>query len=57
MRSVTSGIIANGLIRLGIVLIGQRYINLPIGVKVMSNKPKECVNCKKKSNQKNSYPY
>jgi hypothetical protein len=51
-RSVTSdiiaNIIANGIVRPGIVLIGQRYINLPIGVKVMSNKPKEYVNYKEK---------
>jgi hypothetical protein len=57
MRSITSGIIANRLIRPGIVLIGQRYVNLPIGVKVLSNKSKKCVNCRKKNNQKNNYPY
>jgi hypothetical protein len=47
-RSVISGIIANRLIWPDAVLIRQCYVNLPIGVKVISNKPKECVNCKKK---------
>jgi hypothetical protein len=56
-RSDTSSIIANELIRPDVVLIGQHYVNLSIGVKVMSNKANECVNYKEKGKQKNSYPY
>jgi hypothetical protein len=50
--SVTSDIIINRLIQPGIILIVQRYVNLPIGVKVLSNKSKECVNCKEKISRK-----
>jgi hypothetical protein len=57
MRSITSGIITSRFVRPDIVLIGHHYINLSIGVKVLSNKLKESANCRIKSEQRNSYPY